>query len=359
MQVINHYLAGAPVSKWIDADCKLIGPVWTGDDNKGQLYSPLWRGAGGAIEDWITPLPAGYPTDPKGTVRIDWDKSANTVHYSIKLYHMKQSPSIARVDGGDPEITDPNNPNHYIAPPAASWWANKFHTNPKNMPIKASDGTGYRLWTIFATFNTKNVPFFYDGQTLKLLGSGLDFPSGPPSGTIGLGIGVGQLVSSALLYPDASGFATREYTVPYGQVTTEGGYYGYFVAAFVPQNLCKANPYQPAQGQLRPYVSKWQTPSQASPWNVILRNGISFDLTVEEGRPDVPPGGNDQNEDYIYSGISYAANNPSAPGGVPLGWHFSLPAAIANVQPALYPIPATTGLLSDPLVNAPLYCLGQ
>ena len=146
LKVINTYLAGESVSRWIDADCRLIGPIWTGDDNKGQLYSPLWRGAGGAIEDWIPPG-ATFSKDSKGTVRIDWDKTANTVHFTIKLYRAPVSPRITRVDGGDPEISNPADPRHYVPPPQASWWYNKFHTNPKDMPVKASNGTAYRLWT--------------------------------------------------------------------------------------------------------------------------------------------------------------------------------------------------------------------
>lgn len=43
---------------------------------------------------------------------------------------------------------------------------------------------------------------------------------------------------------------------------------------FVPHNLCRSNPYQPALGQLRPIVSHWQPASAAKSWDVFLDNGL-------------------------------------------------------------------------------------
>ena len=359
MEVIQAYLAGSPMAKWTEADCKVISPIWTGDDNKGQLLTPLWRGASTAIEDWIVPSPPGSYPDLKGTVRLDWDKATNTLHYTIKLHHVPVSPPVKRVDGGDPEITDPSNPRHFVNAPQAGWWFNQFHQNPKDLPVKSTDGTAYRLWSIFATFNTRSVGVFYDPQTLKLLGSAYTLPSGPPPGAIAIGLGDAELVSSLLIYPDSNGFASRQYTVPYNGVTTEGGYHGYFSTLFAPQNLCRSNPYQPALGQLRPLVSPWQPVSAATPWDLILHNGLIFDMTIEEGRPDVPPGGDDQNLTYIYSAASILSQTPSTQGGTPWGYHFELPAAIQNAQPAIVPVPRQGGFVGNPMVTAPLYCMGQ
>jgi hypothetical protein len=358
-ETIDSYLAGPAAATWTAADCRLIGPIWTGDDDKGQLFTPLWHGVTPGIEDWVLPVPQGSPTDLKGTVRIDWDKAADTVTFTIKLHHVPVSPAVRRIDGGDPEITDPADPRHFIPPPQANWWQNKFHNSPKDLPVKPSDGTAYRLWTIFTTFNTRPLPFFYDGQSLMLLGSVLDFPGGPPAGSLAVGIGVAQLVSSSLIYPGADGSAVRQYTVGYNKATTEGGFYGYFVAAFIPHNLCRINPFQPSLGQLRPYASKWQPAAQATSWDVVLRNGLLFDLTVEEGRPDVPAGGNDQNPDYIYGGVSFLSNASSLQGGTPWGWVFNIPGAIQNVQPMLSPAPRLDGFVGNPRVSAPLFCQGQ
>jgi hypothetical protein len=118
-------------------------------------------------------------------------------------------------------------------------------------------------------------------------------------------------------------------------------------------------PYQPVTGQLRPYVAPALPVTESHPFNFILDTGMQFDLTIEEGQPQVPPGGDDTNRDYVYSGIGFLQNSPSLGGGVPSGWHFSLPAAIQNVQPAIESVPACGGFLSDPHPSAPLYCQGQ
>lgn len=81
---IEAYLQGHPQAQWTRADCKLLAPVWTGDDAKGQLFTPLWNGVGAAIEDWVAPPPSGNCDGLKGTVRIDWDQAQNTVQYTIK-----------------------------------------------------------------------------------------------------------------------------------------------------------------------------------------------------------------------------------------------------------------------------------
>jgi hypothetical protein len=99
-------------------------------------------------------VPTPTSTDIKGTIRLDWDKTANTVRYTIKLHHAPMNPTVSRVDGGHPEIADPANPNHYVPAPQASWWYNAFHQNPKDLPINPADGTAYRVWTIYATFNS-------------------------------------------------------------------------------------------------------------------------------------------------------------------------------------------------------------
>ena len=58
LNVINAYLNGPGRSEWTSADCKLMAPIWTGDDDKGQLFSPLWRGPGGGIDDWVPAPPS-------------------------------------------------------------------------------------------------------------------------------------------------------------------------------------------------------------------------------------------------------------------------------------------------------------
>ncbi len=96
--VVQQYLASSATSYWTKADCKLIAPIWTGDDAKGQLFTPLWQGIGAAIEDWVPSVPPG--TEVKGTVRIDWDKAANTVTTTLKVINVPVNPPVRRIDGG-------------------------------------------------------------------------------------------------------------------------------------------------------------------------------------------------------------------------------------------------------------------
>ena len=357
--VLNDYLAGPGAANWTVADCKLQSPLWTGDDDKGQLFAPLWRGTGGGIDDYVTAPPNGNCSGLKGTVRIDWNRAQNTVHYRIKLHNVPVSPTITRIDGGDTEINDPQNPRHFIPYPQANWWFNPFHPAPKDFPVNPSDGTAYRLWTIFTTFNTQTAPFYYDAQTLLLKGSIHEFPSGQPAGTIPVNIGNAAIYPSLLMYPNSQGFATREYTVPYHQVTSEGGYWSYSATTFVPLNLCRALPYQPVLGQLRPYSPPLLPASAGQSFDYILRQGLSFDVTIEEGRPDVAPGGDDTNSEYVYSGIDFLEGNPGIGGDVPWGWHASLPNSIQNVQPAIEPGSRCESFVANPHPTAPLYCLGQ
>jgi hypothetical protein len=353
---IHAYLHGPASAAWTRADCKLLAPVWTGDDARGQLFTPLWHGVAAGIEDYVA-APSGInPKHLKGTVRIDWDKAANTVRYMIKFIGLPVSPTITRIDGGDPEITDPSDPPHFIPAPQATWWYNRFHRAPKDFPVVPSDGTAYRLWTIAATFNTRKTAFYYDATTFLLQGSAFDFPAGPPPHTFPVTLPFASITSSLLLYPDARGFVARAYTVAYDQYTSEGGYWADAPTAFIPHNLCRSSEYQPVLGQLRPYITPFRPVAEALSWDAVLRQGISFDLTIEAGRPDVPPGGDDNNLDYIYSGIAFLQNAPATQGGLPPGWHQSIQSGIQNVQPGIFPAPSRPPFVSNPQVTAPLFC---
>jgi hypothetical protein len=355
-EVIDAYLQSPPSTEWTQADCKLLAPVWTGDDDHGQLFTPLWRGVAAGMEDYVAAPPDGDCADLKGTVRLDWDRTQNTVHYTMKYIGLPVSPTITRVDGGDPEISDPNDPRHFVPPPHATWWFNAFHRSPKDLPQVPANGTAYRLWTIFNTLTTSTALFYYDATTLLLRGSVYDFPTGPPANTLPVSLPIASLVSSLLIYPDEQGYAARQFTVPYDGVTGEGGFWAYAPVTFIPHNLCRSLQFQPALGQLRPYAAPFRPAAEALPWNVLVRQGINFDLTIEEGRPDVPPGGDDNNLDYFYSGIAFLQNTVDNQGGVPWGWHGSIPAAIQNVGPGIFSVPQCGAFVSNPRVTAPLFC---
>ena len=42
LPVVNGYLNTPPrLGDWNQADCKVLAPIWTGNDDKGQLFLPL------------------------------------------------------------------------------------------------------------------------------------------------------------------------------------------------------------------------------------------------------------------------------------------------------------------------------
>src|SRR6185312_12971899 len=141
--------------KWMPIDDRLLGPVWTGDDDKGAVYGPLFRGGFAGMEDYIFTPDDGDCTKMKATIRVDWDKAANTVHFLLKGVHFPQSPTVTRTEG-------------------ETWWPDAFHQAPKDVVHGA-----YRLWLLLGS-TTKTANFYYDPSTLKLLGSDYDFTSSAP-----------------------------------------------------------------------------------------------------------------------------------------------------------------------------------
>jgi hypothetical protein len=70
-------LAQSATAVWADADENLISSIWSGNDDKGSLFAPLYRGAFVGIEDLVyTPADGDY-TKTRATVWVDWDSAAN------------------------------------------------------------------------------------------------------------------------------------------------------------------------------------------------------------------------------------------------------------------------------------------
>lgn len=325
------------IPQWTQADDLILSPIWLGDNDKGTLYAPLWRGAFEGIEDYVYTPADGDCTKTKGTVRIDWDSAANTVNVLIKGKNFQVAPSVTRTEG-------------------VNWFPDAFHPAPKDITNGA-----YRIWIVLAS-TTRSANFWYDPNTLNLLGSDFDFPSGPPAGAIPVAFPVFSITGSSQFSPDSQGNVVHGYTLAYDAVTVESGTFARAFATFCPQNLCEAAPLQPGISQLRPYVSPWQAPTNAPNWATMLTAGIGFDLHIETATdPSDAFGGN---LPYVYSGITYVSNMTTLQGGVPNGWHAPLLPAIQNVSPVLEPVPNGNGtscqpLVDEPHVTAPLYCLGQ
>jgi hypothetical protein len=310
--------------------------VWSGDDDKGSLYTPLWRGNSPAIEDYVAAPPNGDCRQLKCTVRMDWDRAANDVSYLIKCRGLQPNPSVHRTEGVD-------------------YFPNAFHPSPKDIVHGA-----YRLWSLFGRVNKVKVPVFfhYNPQTLKLVGSDLDFPGGPPPGLIPIDFPTAVITPSKTFQPNAAGFASHAWHTAYDHVTVEGGAYSYVTVGFPPHDLCQAKPLQPAVSGLRPYASHWLPPSEGPSFQEVLHGGLTFDMTIDE-TDDVDP--NTGVAPYGYSGVAYISNSPFVPGGIPNGFSFQLLAAFTNSPPMHRPVPGGNGLncqpfVYDPHVNAPRYC---
>ncbi|HRI65645.1 MAG TPA: hypothetical protein PK156_15465 [Polyangium sp.] len=322
---IRASLNGPPHPFWTATDDAILGPIWKGDDDHGSLYTPLWRGANAALEDYVYAPPDGDCRNVKGTVRVDWDREQDTVHFMIKMRGMPNNPTIDRT-------------------PNVNYWPNPFHNPPEDFLV-----TGYRLWSVFSTINTANTTFYYDAQTLHLLGSEHDFPGGAPANSFPVGFPVFPLISSGIMQPDANGNIIHEYTISYAHVTQEGGTTGHAIVSFIPLDLCQGNPADPTAGQLRPYVSPWFAPGTGPSWPQVLHSGLFFDGTIED--ISIPYPNNDP--PYVYSGVAFMSNVPALQGGVPNGHHFQIGAAIRNVQPVTQPIDGGNGLGCQPFVSFP------
>jgi len=312
----------------------MVAPVWLGDDNRGALVAPMWRGASDGIEDYIYAPPDGDCTGARGVFRIDWDKKANTVHYQVKYKKIPPHPSIHRTEGVD------------------------FFTDPVHAAPKDFDNGGYRFWTILAAQSVLN-DFYYDPTTLQFIGSQYDFPAGAPAGAIKIQIPVFALLTNHLMFPREDGSLFHEYTVPYDKPTVEGGPWSFGIATYIPLDLCQGNPVQPTAGQLRPWAGPWLTSDQLSlPWDQMLKHGLVFDTTVDENQPFPETFGY---EPYIYSAIAFIGNQPAFQGGIPNGYRNNLASVILQVAPAIRPLEGGSGqgcfpFVLDPHVTGPNLC---
>ena len=327
--------AASSNQKWTAFDDSLVAPLWLGDDDKGALIAPLYRGAAVALEDFVFSPPDHDCTDSRATLRIDWDSHKNQVHYQIKYKKVPAHPSVHRTEGVD-------------------FFSNAFHQSPASF-----DNGGFRFWTILTAPTGLTKQFFYSATTFQFVGSEYDFPNGPPAGTFPIAIPVFTLFGSQLYFANSDGTMFKEYTVPYDHVTAESSKFSLLYTSFIPFDLCESNPVQVTLGQLRPWASPWQ-PQSLPPmtWKDILHNGPAFDTTVDE--PKAFPA-TDGLESYGYSGIAYIGNAVAPQGGIPNGSVVHISSLILQVAPALRPIVGGNGVgcqsfVVEPHVTAPRFC---
>lgn len=329
-------LDGALTPGWTQADEDMLVPVWLGDDDRGALVSPMFRGTAAGIEDYVFTPPDGDCANARGVFRIDWDSQANTVRYQLKYKKVPVRPEVRRTEGVD------------------------FFSNPHHQAPKDFKNGGYRFWTILSAQGLIN-DFYYDAGTLLFVGSQWDFPGGQPAGTIRVPIPVFALQGTQLMFPNADGSMFHEYTVPYDRPTVEGGAYSFGLATYIPFDLCESNPVQPTLGQLRTWVSPWippGTPGYDFSFRDMLKRGLVFDTTVDENKPFPQTNGA---EPYVFSGVAFIGNETVFQGGIPSGYRNNLQAVILQVAPGIVPLeggngPGCHSFVVDPHIHGPRFC---
>src|SRR6185295_6920992 len=253
-------LEGTLDHAWTPDDDKLVAPIWLGDDNRGALVAPMYRGASDGIEDYVYAPPDGDCENARGVMRIDWNSKQNVVKYQLKYKKIPPHPSIHRTEGVD------------------------FFPNPAHLAPKDFDNGGYRFWTILAAQSFLN-DFYYSATTLDFVGSQYDFPAGQPPGTIKVQNPVFGLLTNHLMFPEEDGSLFREWTMPYDKVEVEGGPWSLGIATYIPLTLCEGNEFQPISGQLRPWAGPWLTHDQLNmSWGDMLKRAPVFDTTVDENQ---------------------------------------------------------------------------
>jgi hypothetical protein len=332
---IAESLSLPPARVWTILDDLVLAPIWVGNNDHGTLFGPLWRSALPGIEDFVYAPPDGDCRALKGTIRVDWDKASNTVHFLSKWRGLPLHPSVHRTSGVD-------------------FFPNAFHGAPKDF-----DDGSYRLWVILSS-PTNKANFWYDGRTLQLQGSDFNFPSGPPAGTFPVPLPIFAITGSQAFKPQQDGSAIHEWMITYDHLQAEGGFFSFAYTSYTPQDLCESRAAQPSTGQLRPYVTSWFPPGQGPSWDTVLRSGLAFDLNAEETNAFPQTGGN---LPYVFSGVAFIGNLMAMQGGVPRGSKISIPSSIQNVVPAFFPVPGGVDLgchtfVNDPHVTAPRFCEG-
>jgi hypothetical protein len=336
IDTVESALDSDPDPQWNAVDDALNAPVWRGNHDEGQLYTPLYRGALPGIEEYVYAPPSGDCRGMKATVRMDWSKKKNFVNVTIKGKNFVSHPTVHRTEGVD-------------------YWFNAFHPAPKDF-----DHGAYRLWIIQgATTNKEKLWYSPPGDY------GADCQFGPPCGPlratqytsatqppdapVELVAPTFGITGTKQFQADATGHFSHSFTNRYDKFTNEGGLFAIDWVTFAPEDLCQAHP-GPVfpKSQFRPVASPWIPADQAPSFGAFLAANLAFDLHAEE---EADPNVLDGNLPYVYSGISVVGNMPGLRGGVPDGAHAVLTGAITNVQPPIELVPGGNGLGCHPYMN--------
>ncbi|MCA9622680.1 MAG: hypothetical protein KC731_26855 [Myxococcales bacterium] len=265
---------------------------------------PIYRG--GSLPDEFLLLPTPGNCGRSVQVTYVWDEAENSMRLRLQGKGVLEPyPDVDRTEGVD------------------------FFTNPFwPEAIDFEDGR-YQFWTI----STPDVAtFYYDQQTLQLLGSEYDFPGPPPPNTIPVQIPVFAALPTPFFQPEPNGDLDLVVEYDYDHlVRPDRPDLAHTVGTFLPHSLCSAHPFRYDLSSTRPWA-KTLPASHAKSFREYLENGLIFDMTVEPPTPATDP------PLTTMAGVYQGAT--ALPGGVPKGWTLDLEAVFGGTAPAIIPLPS-------------------
>lgn len=271
-----------------------------GTYDRGHMSVPLYRGV--AVPFELTVI--ATPNDCGGSMKasLTWSEEENWVRVHITgKAALEPHPDVVRTEG-------------------VNYFPNPFWPEQKDI----HDGR-YQFWIITPS---EELLYYYDPQTLDLLGSEKDFDTPPPAIPVPIPTLIG--VGSPFFEPDADGDVDFTWTFPYDHVVRgDRPDLGHHYFTFPPTNLCEANPYRYDLSTTRGYVSAPQDPSEARTFGDYLAGGLVFDVTVEP--PEYPT------EPPLTTMVATYSNSTLFGGSVPKGWIMDFDHIFGNLVPAITP----------------------
>jgi hypothetical protein len=273
----------------------------TGNIHKGEMRFPLVRGASQQPEVTVPALPGNCERHVDVTLKWDEEEDWVTVRLRGKGV-LDQYPTVHRTLGVD-------------------YFPNPFWPETKDVV----NGV-YQFWFVSPA---EEHTFYYDGTTLDLLGSDLEFAS-PPPGSIPIPIPTVKLVGSELFRPDANGDLDVKLTYSYSAMTRgDLPLYAHNITSFPFTNLCKGNRYRFDLSEARGYVSRPRPASEARSFSDYLRNGLFYSITIEPEEYYVFPPVDTQIVTYSQGTI--------IAGLIPTGYTWDIDAGFMNLAPPVKP----------------------
>ncbi|MCA9693102.1 MAG: hypothetical protein KC636_26130 [Myxococcales bacterium] len=274
-------------------------PYSKGTIAKGEMKVPLFRGTAVPFELTVPATPNNCENPLE--LAIKWDAEDNEVKVHLTGEGaLEPYPDYFREEG-------------------VNYFPNPFHPESKDV----IDGR-YQLWLISTA--GPMLTFYYNPETLDLMGSELDFDQPPPA--IPVAFPTLYLVPTPFFQPKANGDVDVKVTYAYdGMLRGDLPQFSHFFVTFPPHNLCFANPYRLDLSSLRPYLSDPRPADEARPWSDYLKGGMLFDVTAEPSDYHVWP------PRVTFLGTHQGSS--AVAGGVPDGWSMNIDAAFMGVAPPI------------------------